>query len=118
MPRVPPHTQIAPRRIHRNNQLNLPNPEPPFDPFLAVNRIAHIVETLVVNESIDLVPLAKFRSIPQLVFPNPSAEVIRNAGVERLGAVCENINAVAPLVARMRQGRHGLNCASYERENL
>ena len=112
MPLVPLLTQIAPRRIHRNNQLNLLIPEPPLDPLLAVNRVAHIIEAFVINQPIDLVPLAEFRSIPKLVFPNPPAEVIRNAGVERLGAVCENINAVAPLVARMRQRRHVLDCAS------
>jgi hypothetical protein len=96
MPFVPPLTKIAPRGIHRHNQLHFPNPEPPLNPLLAVNRIAYVVEGLVVNQPVNLVPLAEFRSVPKLVFPNPPAKVIGNPDVERLGAVRENINAIAP----------------------
>jgi hypothetical protein len=102
MPFVPSLTQIVPRWIHRNNQLHLLNPQPAFDP-LAVNRVAHIVKTFVVNESINLVALAEFRSVPALMFPNPAAKVIGDSDVERLRAICENVNAVVAVVAEMHR---------------
>ena len=116
MPVVPPVTQIAPSRIYRDNQLNLLDPEPAFDPLLAVNRVAHVVKTLVINESINLVPLAEFRSVSKLVFLNASAKVVRNPNVERLGPVCQDVNAVAAVVAGVHRSfaslrMTGLDCA-------
>ena len=100
---VPPLTQVVPRRIHRNNQLHLLNPQPAFDPLLAVNRVAHIVKTFVVNESINLVALAEFRSVRKLVFPNPPVKIIGNSDVKRLGAIGQDINAVAASVVGMHR---------------
>jgi hypothetical protein len=99
MPFVPSVTQIAPRGIHGNNQLNFLNPKPAFDPLLAVNRVAHIVETFAVYKSINLVALTESRSIPTLVFPNAPLKVICNPNVKRLGAIGQNVNAVVPVVA-------------------
>jgi len=76
MPFVPSLAKIAPRRIHRDNQLNFLDPQPALDPLLAVNRVAHIVEALVVNQPIDLVPLAKFRPVSKLVLPNPPLQIV------------------------------------------
>src|SRR6202795_5028993 len=103
MPFVPSLTQIVPSRIHRNNQLHLLNPEPSIEPLLAVNRVAHIVKTLVVNESINLVALAEFRSVPKLVFPNAPVKIIGNSDVKGLGAIGQDINAVGASVAGMHR---------------
>jgi hypothetical protein len=84
MPFVPALTQITPGRIHRNNQLNLFNPEPAFDPLLAVDRLAHIVEALVVDKPVNLVAFAELRTVPKLVFPNPPVKIICNSDVKRL----------------------------------
>src|SRR5450759_5459033 len=96
---VPPVTQIDPRRIHRNNQLNFPDPKPAFDPLLAVNRVAHIIKTLVVNETINLVTLAECRSAPKLVFPNAAVQVI-----------CHSNIAVSYTHLRAHETRHDLVC--------
>ena len=103
MPAVPPFTQIDPRRIHGNNQLDLLDPKPAFDAFLAVNRVAHIVKALVINEPINLIAFAKRRPISKLVFPNAPPKVISNANVKSLGAVGEDINAIAAVVTGMHR---------------
>jgi hypothetical protein len=59
MPLVPSLAQIDPRRIHGGNQLNFPDPEPAFDPLLAVDCVAHIVKAFVVNEPINFIAFAK-----------------------------------------------------------
>src|SRR5882762_6714568 len=100
---VPSVTQVVPRRIHRNNQLHLLNPQPAFDPLLAVNRVAHIVKALVINESINLVALAEFRTVPKLVFPNPPVKIIGNSDVKGLGAIGQDINAVGASVVGMHR---------------
>ena len=87
MPLIPPLTQITPRGIHRDNQLDLLDPKPAFDSLLLVNRLAHIIKTFVVNEAINLVALAEFRSVPKLVFPNAAGKIICNPNVKRLGTV-------------------------------
>jgi hypothetical protein len=101
MPFVPPFTQIAPRSIHRNNQLNFLTPKPAFDAFLALNRVAHIVKTLVVNQPIDPVAFAKYRSVSKLVFPDTPPKIICNSNVKCLGAVCQDINIVVTVAAGM-----------------
>ena len=100
---VPPLAKIAPSRIDRNNQLNLFNPKPAFDPLLPVNRVAHIVKALVINKAINFVALAELRPIPKLVFPNPPVNIIGNADVKSLGAVGQDVNAIAPSVAGMHR---------------
>src|SRR5882762_10366886 len=100
---VPSVTQVVPRRIHRNNQLHLLNPQPAFDPLLAVNRVAHIVKALVINESINLVALAEFRTVPKLVFPNSPVKIIGNSDVKGLGAIGQDTNAVAASVVGMHR---------------
>ena len=94
---------MAPSRIHRNNQLNLFNPKPAFDPLLPVNRVAHIVKALVINKAINFVALAELRSIPKLVFPNPPVKIVCNADVKSLGTVSQDIDAIAPSVAGMHR---------------
>src|ERR1700688_3454177 len=103
MPFVPPLTQVAPSSVHRNNQLDLLNPEPAFDPLLAINRVAHIVKTFVVNKSINLVALAELRSLPVLVLPTPPVKIIGNSDVKSLGAIGQDINAVAASVVGMHR---------------
>jgi hypothetical protein len=103
MPVVPPFTQIDPRWIHGNYQLDFLDPKPAFDAFLAVNRVAHIVKALVVNQPIDLVLFAKLQPISKLVFPNAPPKVISNANVKSLGAVGEDINAIAAVVTGMHR---------------
>jgi hypothetical protein len=84
---VPSLTQIAPRRIHGNNQLKFLDPKPALDLLLAVDCVAYVVETFVVNEPVDLVPLAKLRPDSGLVSPNSAAEIICDSNVKRLGAI-------------------------------
>jgi hypothetical protein len=103
MPRVSPLTQIAPRRIHRHNQLNFLNPKPALNPLFPVNGIPHIVKTLVVNQSVDFVALAKFLTVAELVFPNPPMEIVSDADVKRFGAVGQNVNAIAVAIAKMHE---------------
>jgi hypothetical protein len=103
MPFIPSLTQIAPRSIHRNNQLNFLNPKPAFNSLLPVDCIAHIIKTFVVNESINPVAFAKYRSVSKLVFPNPSAKVVCNADVKRLAAASQDVNAVAAVVAGLHR---------------
>src|SRR5580704_17353621 len=100
---VPPFTQIAPRWVHRNNQLNLLDPKPALDPLLAPDSVAHIVKALVINKTINLVALAELRSVPKLVLPNPPMEAVRNADIETLGAVGQNVNAVATVLAELHR---------------
>jgi hypothetical protein len=105
MPFVPPLTQIVPPRIHRNNQLDLLNPKPAFDPLLPVNRVAHIIKALVVNEPFDFVTLAECRSVPKLVFPNAAVKVVCNSNVKRLGAICQDINAVTAVRLKVEENQ-------------
>jgi len=113
MPVVPPFTQIDPRRIHGNYQLDFLNPKPAFDPLLAVNRSAHIVEALVVDESINLVALAELRSVPKFVFLNTPMQVICNSDVERLGALGQNVNAVVRVIAGMHRSFASLRMTGF-----
>jgi len=114
MPAVPPFTQIDPRRIHGNNQLDLLDPKPAFDAFLAVNRVAHIVKALVINEPINLIAFAKRRPISKLVFPNAPMQVICNSDVERLGAVGQNVNAVVRVIAGMHRSFASLRMTGFK----
>jgi len=117
MPFIPSLAQIAPRRIYRDNQVNFLNPKPALDPLLPVNRVAHIVETFLVNKPVNPVALAEFRSVFKLVFPNAPVKVVGNADVERLGAVGPDVNAIASPVAGMHRSfaslrMTGLDCVS------
>jgi hypothetical protein len=47
--------------------------------------------------------LAECRSVAKFVFPNPSAEIICHSNVESLGAVSQDVNAVASAAAGMHR---------------
>jgi hypothetical protein len=114
MPRVPPLAQIAPRWIPRNNQLNFLNPQPAFNPFLAVNRTPNIVKALVVNQSIDLVVLAELRSITKFMFPDPAVKIICDAHVQCLGMVGQNVNAIASAIAGVHRSFVSLRMTMFD----
>ena len=71
MPFVPSLTKIAPRRVHRNDKLNLLNPQQSFELLFPVDGLDYLVKTLVVDEAVDFVAGAEFRTVALFVQPYP-----------------------------------------------
>jgi len=94
MPLEPLQTQIPPSGIDGNDQRNLLNSQPALDFFLAFNCTVYILEALEVNETVDLVLCGKPRSTSHLVLAHTSNEAIRDAGIERLRPICDDVNEV------------------------
>ena len=82
--RIPLCTQVVPRRILRNDKSDLFNSQPSLDLFFPLNRIVDVLEGFKVDEAIEFIVLAEFRSDSLFVLPDASQEIVGNAGVKGL----------------------------------
>ena len=76
--------QILPFRIHFLNQLDFPDPLPPFQPLLMGNCFGDIVKLLIPDQPCDVVPCRKtFRMHPVTMFPDAVNWISRYADIKR-----------------------------------
>jgi hypothetical protein len=89
---VPFRTQIAPGRILGNDQRDLPDSQPAFDLFFARDRIADVFKALSIDQAVEFVLFAKFRTDPPFVLPSASDQIVGNTRLEGLGPVTHDVN--------------------------
>ena len=78
---VPSVAEVAPGGIYGDNERDLLDSEPAFDPFLTIDGRADITEPLEVDETVKFVAGCKFRAGAFLVLPDASVQAVGDAGV-------------------------------------
>jgi hypothetical protein len=78
---VPSLAEVAPGGIYGDNERDLLDSEPAFDPFLTIDGRADIAEPLEVDEAVKFVAGCKLRAGAFLVLTNASVQAVGDAGV-------------------------------------
>jgi hypothetical protein len=86
--------QIEPQEIRLLDQLNFLSSYPTFDPFFCQNGLSGFVKLLEPDEARGAVS-ARESAVAELVLPNASLEVARDARVERAGVIGHDIDVIA-----------------------
>ena len=91
---VPLLAQVRPRRIDRNDQGNLLDPQPAFDSLLALDRVVDILEAFKIYEAIELIFRGEAGTDPHFVLTHPADEIVGNARVESFRPVGHDVDEV------------------------
>ena len=78
----PLNAQVAPHRIHSNDQSNFLDPQPTLNHFLPLNRIPNILEPFKINQTIQFVSSSEIRSPAFFMLAHLAYQIIRNANVQ------------------------------------
>src|SRR5437660_605747 len=89
---TPLQTQVPPRRIGRDDQRNLLDPQPAFDDSLALNRLADVFESFKIDQPVKLVFRCESGAHACFVLSHPAYQTIRNAGVKGLRPVRHDVD--------------------------
>jgi hypothetical protein len=85
--------------------------------LLTVNRPDYVIEVLVINQTVDLVALAEFRTFSALVFLYAPREIVGHAYVERLRAVGQDVHGIAAAFAGIHRSFASLRMTAFKRLN-
>ena len=88
------HSKVAPMRVGRLDEIDLPRTVPVLQLLLASNRSEHIAVHLEPHETLDLVSLCEARRDRFAMLPQTGFEVGRDADVECAARLaCEDVDA-------------------------
>jgi hypothetical protein len=84
-----------------DDQRNLLDAQPTFDLSLAADGILDVLETLEINQAVDLVASSEGARIARgLVLPDAEFQVIGDASVETVKAVAQEVDVVLVIARR------------------
>src|SRR5271157_4864806 len=94
VPFVPLQAQVPPRRIDRDDQSDLLDPQPSLNSLFALDRVVDVLEALEIYQPIESVLRGEARASPELMLVHPADQAICQTRIERLRPVAHDVDEI------------------------